>query len=198
MIYLIESSNYYKIGFTTDLDTRIKSYITANPDFRLIDTKIGSKQDETNLHKLCKKYKYKNEWFFKNEEILNIWNSFIPENKNTSKESDHFIVYTDNLSSFYNLKSENARKLLVWLCCHAEWNTGEVNLTAADRSIITEELKICNNTITNNLQSLKKLNLISGEKGKFIINPQIFWKGDTKTRGQLLKDGEIKIKFSIE
>lgn len=114
------------------------------------------------------------------------------------KTDEFYMTFIDYVSPMFKLKSENARKLLVWLCCHAEWNTGEVNLTAADRVIISEELNICNNTITNNLQQLKKLNLISGEKGKFIINPQIFWKGDTKTRGQLLKDGEIRIKFSIE
>jgi hypothetical protein len=43
---------------------------------------------------------------------------------------------------------------------------------------------------------LKKLGLISGEKGKFQINPQIFWKGgDTKTRRE--KNEELKITFSF-
>lgn len=143
----------------------------------------------------------------KNEKIIELVNPETGEMQTiaTQKEysikikSDEFyMTFIDYISPMYKLKSENARKLLVWLCCHAEWNTGEVNLTAADRKNITDELGICNNTITNNLQSLKKLNLISGEKGKFIINPQIFWKGDTKTRGQLLQSNEIKIKFSIE
>lgn len=87
------------------------------------------------------------------------------------KTDSFYMVFIDYISPMYNLKSENARKLLIWLCSHAEWNTGEVNLTAADRSNISSELNICNNTITNNLQALKKLNLISGERGKFVINP---------------------------
>jgi hypothetical protein len=45
------------------------------------------------------------------------------------------------------------------------------------------------------LRLLKKLGLISGEKGKFQINPQIFWKGDTKTRRE--KNEELKITFSF-
>lgn len=143
----------------------------------------------------------------KNEKTIELVNTETGELQTiaTSKEysikvdSDKFyMTFIDYVSPMYKLKSENARKLLIWMCCHAEWNTGEVNLTAADRVSIAEELNICNNTITNNLQALKKLNLISGERGKFVINPQIFWKGDTKTRGKILKDGEIKIKFSID
>lgn len=143
----------------------------------------------------------------KNEQTVQIVNTETGEVQTvaTSKEysikieSDKFyMTFIDYISPMYKLKSENARKLLIWMCCHAEWNTGEVNLTAADRVNISNELGICNNTITNNLQALKKLNLISGEKGKFIINPQIFWKGDTKTRGQLLQNSELKIKFSLE
>jgi hypothetical protein len=37
------------------------------------------------------------------------------------------------------------------------------------------------------LRQLLDLNVISGEKGKYKINPEIFWKGDYKTREQLLK-----------
>lgn len=198
MIYLIESNEYYKIGYAKDIKERMKAYETTNPNFKIISYKEGSIQDETCLHRLCKEYKYKNEWFYKKEEVLNIWNNFIPENKKYNQKSNLVIIDLDYISPFYKLKSDNAKNLLVWMCEHAEWNTGEVNLTTADRNKISEIFGICNNTITNNLQALKKLNLISGEKGKFMINPQIFWKGDTKTRGQLLKDGEIKIKFSLE
>lgn len=36
MIYLIESGNFYKIGFTENLKSRMKQYTTHNPDYRLI------------------------------------------------------------------------------------------------------------------------------------------------------------------
>lgn len=117
----------------------------------------------------------------------------------TKVESDRFyMTFIDYIAPLYKLKSENARKILAWMCSHAEYNTGIVSLTTADRQQMAEEIDICVNTITNNLASLKKLNLISGDKGRFQINPQIFWKGDTKTRKQLLDNKELTIKFSIE
>jgi len=117
----------------------------------------------------------------------------------TKVESDRFyMTFIDYIAPLYKLKSENARKILAWMCSHAEYNTGIISLTTADRQQMAEEIDICANTITNNLAALKKLNLISGDKGKFQINPQIFWKGDTKTRKALLDDKELTIKFCIE
>lgn len=117
----------------------------------------------------------------------------------TKVESDRFyMTFIDYIAPLYKLKSENARKVLAWMCCHAEYNTGIVSLTTADRQQMSEEIDICSNTITNNLATLKKLKLITGDKGRFQINPQIFWKGDTKTRKQLLEDKELTIKFCIE
>nr|DAM35141.1 MAG TPA: replication protein [Bacteriophage sp.] len=113
-------------------------------------------------------------------------------------DDNYFITFIDSLSPLFELKSISARTLLTWLCCHAEYNTGIIRLTTSDRNTIVEELGMSNNTITNNLATLKKLKIISGEKGNFQINPQIFWKGDTKTRNELLNDRELKIKFCIE
>lgn len=116
----------------------------------------------------------------------------------TKVESDKFyMTFIDYIAPLYKIKSENARKILAWMCSHAEYNTGVVSLTTADREQMASEIDICSNTITNNLSTLKKLGLISGEKGKFQINPQIFWKGDTKTRRELLKNEELKITFSF-
>ena len=39
--------------------------------------------------------------------------------------------------------------------------------------------------------------MISGEKGEFRINPKIFWKGDAKSRKDLLKDKAIQITFGL-
>lgn len=41
MIYLIESGNFYKIGFTENLKSRMKQYATHNPDCKLIDSFEG-------------------------------------------------------------------------------------------------------------------------------------------------------------
>ena len=84
------------------------------------------------------------------------------------------------------------------MCSHAEYNAGKVSLPTQERSRLCELLNISNNALTNNLSVLKKLKLISGERGEFLINPQIHWKGDTKTRSRLLQDNDMKITFSIE
>ena len=113
-------------------------------------------------------------------------------------EKDKFyITYIDFIAPFFKLKSAKAKDLLIWMCNHAEFNTGRVLLNANIRSEISKELEISAGSITNNLKALKDLNLISGEKGTFTINPQIFWKGDEKARKAFMNEQEIKIKFSI-
>lgn len=73
MIYLIESGEYYKIGYTQDLDKRLKQYATHNPNVKLIDIQEGDTKDENNLHYMCKPFLVENEWFKKDPEILKIW-----------------------------------------------------------------------------------------------------------------------------
>jgi hypothetical protein len=49
--------------------------------------------------------------------------------------------------------------------------------------------------------SLKELNdkkLISGAKGTYIINAQIFWKGDLKTRNATIHSKSFQVAFSID
>lgn len=83
------------------------------------------------------------------------------------------------------------------MCKRAQYNTGVVNISAADRKEICEELNITNNAITNNFKKRRDLSLITGDKGRFTINPQIFWKGEMKVRNQLLKEEAVQISFKI-
>ncbi len=108
-----------------------------------------------------------------------------------------YITYIDFIAPFFQLKSAKAKDLLIWMCNNAEFNSGRVLMPAEIRAQITKELDMSANGITNNLKALKDLNLISGEKGVFTINPQIFWKGDEKARKAFMNEQEIKVKFSI-
>lgn len=76
MIYLIESGDYYKIGYAENLEKRLKAYNTHNPDYKVVDTIEGSKYYETLLHKLCAEYNKRSEWFIKCNEVLILWNNF--------------------------------------------------------------------------------------------------------------------------
>ena len=83
MIYLILSAGFkdnnpdqferrLKIGYTDNLENRLKAYLTTNPDFMLLQTREGDTIIESYLHKKFEKYKYKDskEWFYYNQEII--------------------------------------------------------------------------------------------------------------------------------
>lgn len=108
-----------------------------------------------------------------------------------------YITYIDFIAPFFQLKSAKAKDLLIWMCNNAEFNTGRVLMPTEVRDKVSKELNISPNGITNNLKALKDLNLISGQKGTFTINPKIFWKGDEKARKAFMNEKEIQIKFSI-
>lgn len=76
MIYLIESGNFYKIGFTENLKSRMKQYATHNPDCKLIDSFEGYIEDEKQLHELCKEFNHSSEWFNKDNRILEIFQEY--------------------------------------------------------------------------------------------------------------------------
>lgn len=76
MLYLIQSNNYYKIGYTDNWEKRKKQYDCCNPCYTVIDLIDGDRNDETKLHNLLSIYKYKLEWYESDEEVLNLWNKF--------------------------------------------------------------------------------------------------------------------------
>lgn len=108
-----------------------------------------------------------------------------------------YMTFIGYMSPLFNLNSEVARKILDWMCVRAEYNSGVVNLSASNRSKMCSDLSITNNQITNGLKKLKDLGLITGERGEFTINPEIFWKGDTKTRQQVLEGKSLKVSFEL-
>ena len=70
MLYLIESGNYIKIGFSKDLNSlknRMITYKTHNPDIKLLGLCEGTEEDECNYHIKLDNYKLYNraEWFKK-------------------------------------------------------------------------------------------------------------------------------------
>lgn len=46
MLYLIKSGNYIKIGYSENLEKRLQSYNTHNPNYQLIDTIEGDEDLE--------------------------------------------------------------------------------------------------------------------------------------------------------
>jgi len=77
MLYLLKLDSCYKIGYTKNIQERIKHLSVTHLEVELISTKHGDKNDEKEIHKLCRKYKIKNELFQINNEVEKIFNTYI-------------------------------------------------------------------------------------------------------------------------
>ena len=108
-----------------------------------------------------------------------------------------YMTFIGYMSPLFNLHSDVARSILDWMCMRAEYNSGVVDLSTSKRQKMCSDLSITSNQVTTNLKKLKELGLITGEKGEFTINPEIFWKGDTKTRQQVLEGKSLKVSFEL-
>lgn len=76
-IYFIQSENndLIKIGFTVDLNRRIKMLQNMSPvKLKLLGSQKGSINDERKLHKRFKKYRSHGEWFEPKKIIINYIN----------------------------------------------------------------------------------------------------------------------------
>jgi len=67
--YIIECQDYIKIGFTTDMNTRLNAYNTHNPLYKVLRVIDGNY--ESFLHRKFSNKRFKNEWFLLNEEDVN-------------------------------------------------------------------------------------------------------------------------------
>jgi len=72
-IYIIECNGKHKIGFSTNVNSRITAIQTANPEFVEIVLIINNvnKELETELHQKYANYHYSGEWYSLNSEIIN-------------------------------------------------------------------------------------------------------------------------------
>jgi len=96
-------------------------------------------------------------------------------------------VYTINLRSVVDIK------VLTKFCIMAGHNTGKVVLSTAERQDIMTILNISTQQLTNSICSLRKNGLLEGDRGTYIINPAVFWKGKNDTRNELLQSMEVSL-----
>lgn len=90
-------------------------------------------------------------------------------------ESEPFyMVFIDHMAPLFNLKNGTSKAVLSMLCAIAEFNTGKVNLSPAERDVICDSLQISKNSLSISLKELCTKNLINGCRGSYVINPQIF------------------------
>jgi hypothetical protein len=114
------------------------------------------------------------------------------------KQEEFFMTYCKYLSSFYELKYADDIKIIIKFNEWAEFDTGKVDLTPKKRLEITESLGIRNDSISKSLRRLLDIGLINGDRGSYVINPIIFWKGDKAKRKELLESEGLKVEFNFK
>lgn len=115
MLYLIKDRDYIKIGYTSNLDQRQKAYETTNCYAEVIMTKDGTRKDESNLHKLCDKWHYKNEWFHYDEEIVKIFEEYQPDQEERLKKLEAEVsTLKIQIQSIINYINKNVKELEEW------------------------------------------------------------------------------------
>lgn len=87
--------------------------------------------------------------------------------------------------------------LIGYLLQFMEWNTGCVSLSTAKRKMICEKMNIKNSNFSKAIKNLKDKNIISGQDGEYVFNPEFVWKGDNETRNKLLNE-TCQMSYSIQ
>lgn len=99
-----------------------------------------------------------------------------------------FLTYSKQIMALYDMPVFNATTKVFWkLLEFAEWNTGEVIMNINRRN---EIMKVCGISKTSYYRALDELitaKLITKNKDVYTIDERMFWKGDRKTRDNLIK-----------
>lgn len=116
MIYVIKSTDYIKVGYSQDeetLERRINSYNTHNPEYIILNVYEGSKNNEHDLHVLLSEYKYKNEWFLYNGNVLTTIQKYIKSKKlkafDLGNINKYFYTLTFSLNNKINITIEKIK-----------------------------------------------------------------------------------------
>lgn len=199
MIYLIEQDNYYKIGYTSNLERRLKEYSTHNINFKLIDTIEGDKSFEDLLHKKFKHLKYNNEWFHKNDEIL----KYFKNTKGIKEIPKDFVYMFPRVLDKLRELTEASLKVLNYVVLNAGYAgdppIGNIfNFNAVVAEHMSTKMNISTYAIKKSLKQLVALELLIKDKkvrGVYYVNPLYFWKGKLSDK---LKSVEISTRYILE
>ena len=152
MLYLIESQNYYKIGYAVDVKSRMKSYFTHNPDFKLLDECNGDEKIEAILHNRLKHLRVKGEWFQKDPEVLSVWGFYKVICTEILSSEETLISAKESLKKIREEKSKDTKTII---------NQGEQISTLHSQ---IDDLLNANKSIANNVYEL--IELIKSERNK--------------------------------
>lgn len=144
MMYLLETPNYYKIGYANDVEKRMKQYNTDNPEYTLLDTCEGTEEAEKICHRFLKKVlPYKGEWYEKSDMFIPLW-EYVKE----------------MTQGMHELKEKYNKDALTWCKRHSEVNLKyeELREEFGKLSSLNEDLIEVLKVTAQSIRELKKLN----------------------------------------
>ena len=112
------------------------------------------------------------------------------------KAENFFATYLKHVQVLYSLNNTE-KNIMIYLCEKARHDTGEVDITPRDRERMMMFFDVKTSAISNNIKSLKSKGILIGDKGSYVINPELFWKGTMDKRQELLSNHTFEITLSI-
>lgn len=104
-----------------------------------------------------------------------------------------FLTYSKQIMALYDMPVFNATTKVFWkLLEFAEWNTGKVFMNVNRRNEIMEVCNIGKTSYYRALDDLVAAGLITKDKDVYTIDERMFWKGDRKTRNELM-NAKLKV-----
>jgi predicted RNase H-like nuclease (RuvC/YqgF family) len=119
MLYLIKeygkNKTYLKIGYTQNLEERLKAYNTHSAEFELINSMEGDSELESFTHKLLAEYNIKGEWFKEDPMVYYVWELTkqeyeIRQQEKTIKELEASVKELKELLNIYKDKYEELKE----------------------------------------------------------------------------------------
>lgn len=109
-----------------------------------------------------------------------------------------YMTFMNFVKWMYGLKGTAPFKILLHMMNIAEFNTGRVHLSTGERRIMMSTLELSEVSLYQALKQLLEVDAIkkvyhtdkrTGEqfevKGEYVINPEMFWKGELSKRKEL-------------
>lgn len=104
-----------------------------------------------------------------------------------------FLTYSKQILALYDMPVFNATTKVFWkLLEFAEWNTGEVIMNVNRRNEIMQVCSISKTSYYRALDELIAAGLITKDKDVYTIDERMFWKGDRKSRKELM-NAKLKV-----
>jgi hypothetical protein len=196
-LYVIQSGEYIKLGYSINIPKRMISYKTHNPSFKLLHTfhRNDAKLFEKWFHKEYRKHR-KLEWYSKS-----FLNTIVEKCKKQSEiviEEEPFRVY----SSFMNiLISEKLRRaalrVFAWILQNYSSLSSDISIVKHIKDKIAFELGLSPVSIKEYLKELENEDmLIKTGRACFKLNPKYVWQGSSDKRdlaiNVLIKEGKFE------